>query len=140
MFPCSPLQANKDRLKLSIHIFLTLVFHQCRYIVILDIVTSLNSFSNSEFDVCPRIDEATTDLARDLELPGFPTRKRGILSSMQIVIMKMFSLRAAFRAMLWPSSMLSKSTSWHLYTINYSSQQAVQITVLIVTINQYICL
>ena len=54
------------------------------------------------------------DLAKDLELPGLPTKKRGIRSSMHTAIMKMFSLRAAFRAMFGPRVMLSNSTSWHL--------------------------
>ena len=50
------------------------------------------------------------DLANDLELPGLPTRKRGILSSIQMAIMKTFSLRAAFLAMFGPSTMLSSKT------------------------------
>ena len=47
---------------------------------------------------------------RDLELPGFPTTKRGILFSMHTIIMKMFSFRALFLAMFLYSP-LSK-TSW----------------------------
>ena len=55
------------------------------------------------------------DFARDLELPGLPTRKRGIRSSMQIAIIKTFSRRAAFLAMLGPRVILSSSTSWQLW-------------------------
>ena len=58
------------------------------------------------------------DFARDLELPGLPTRKRGIRNSMQIAIIKTFSLRAAFLAMLGPKVMLSSSTSWQLWRKN----------------------
>ena len=54
------------------------------------------------------------DFARDLELPGFPTRKRGIRSSIHIAIMKTFSWRAAFLAMFGPRDMLSSSASWQL--------------------------
>ena len=75
----------------------------------------LNSFKRLLLEACPCIDEATIAFASDFELPGFPTRKRGILSSMQIAIMKMFSRRAAFLAMFGPSCILSRSTSWHLH-------------------------
>ena len=55
------------------------------------------------------------DLARDLELPGLPTRKRGIRNSIQIAIMNTFSRRAAFLAMFGPRVMLFSSTSWQLW-------------------------
>ena len=35
----------------------------------------------------------TTDLARDLLLPGFPTMKRGILSSIMMAIIQTFSYK-----------------------------------------------
>jgi len=63
----------------------------------------------------PCIEDCTMDLARDLELPGLPTRKRGILNSIQIAIMNTFSRRAAFLAIFGPRVMLSSSTSWQLW-------------------------
>ena len=81
------------------------------------ILASLKFRSSSDREEDPRIDSAMIALARDLELPGLPTRNSGIFSSIQTAIIKMFSLRAAFFAMLRPSSMLSSSTSWQLYTI-----------------------
>jgi len=56
----------------------------------------------------------TMVFASDLELPGFPTRKRGILSSMQTTIMNTFSFKAVFLAMFFSKLTLSKTTSWHL--------------------------
>ena len=76
--------------------------------------TSLKCFNSSFSDALPCIESATMDLARVFELPGLPTRKSGILSSMEMVIMNTFSLRAAFLAMLRPNNMFSNSTSWHL--------------------------
>ena len=61
--------------------------------------TFLNSLSLSLVDSSPCIEFETIDFARDFELPGFPTRKRGIRSSMHITIINTFSLRAALRAM-----------------------------------------
>ena len=60
------------------------------------------------------MDSAIIDFAKDLELPGFPTTKRGILSSTHTVIMNTFSLRAALWAILSPSSMFSRNASWQL--------------------------
>ena len=74
----------------------------------------LNPLKSSELDAVPCMEDCTMDLARDLELPGLPTRKRGIRFSMQIAIMKTFSRRAAFLAMFGPRVMLSSSTSWQL--------------------------
>jgi len=37
-------------------------------------------------------------LAKDLELPGLPTRNNGIFNSMQTIIMNTFSLKAALQA------------------------------------------
>ena len=76
--------------------------------------TSLKSFKSSDSDVLPSIESATIDLARDFELPGFPTRKSGIRNSMQITIMNTFSRRAAFLAILDPNFMLPRRTSWVL--------------------------
>ena len=74
-------------------------------------LTCLNPLSSSELDAPPCMEVCTMDLARDLELPGLPTRKSGIRSSMQIAIIKTFSRRAAFLAMFGPRVMLSSSTS-----------------------------
>ena len=46
----------------------------------------------------------TTVLARDLELPGLPTKKSGMRKSMQVTIMNAFSHSASFFAMFGPSS------------------------------------
>ena len=73
--------------------------------------TSLKSFNSSDSDVLPSIELATIDLARDFELPGFPTRNNGIRNSMQITIMNTFSRRAAFFAMFDPNFMLLRRTS-----------------------------
>ena len=83
-------------------------------------LTCLNPLSNSVIEAAPCIEVCTMDLARDLELPGLPTRNRGIRNSMQIAIMKTFSLRAAFLAMFGPRIMLSKSTSWQLKVMKRS--------------------
>ena len=77
--------------------------------------TCLNPRSSSELEAVPCMEACTMDFARDLELPGLPTRKSGIRSSMQIAIMKTFSLRAAFLAMFGPRVILSSSTSWQLW-------------------------
>ena len=42
----------------------------------------------------PFIASSTIDLAKDFEVPGFPTMKRGILNSAQITIKKTFSVNA----------------------------------------------
>ena len=62
-------------------------------------------------DDLPSIEAATMDLASDLELPGLPTRNKGILNSIHIAIINTFSLSAAFLAILGPSFMLSRRTS-----------------------------
>ena len=54
------------------------------------------------------------DLAKDLELPGFPTRNSGIFSSIQTTIIKTFSRKALLRATFCGITMLFKNTSWHL--------------------------
>ena len=74
-------------------------------------LTDLNLFRKSVSEFCPFIDSATMDLAKDFELPGFPTTNRGILSSMHTAIMNTFSLRAALRAMFGPSTMFERNTS-----------------------------
>ena len=82
--------------------------------MVIIILACLNPLSSSELDALPCMEDCTMDLASDLELPGFPTRKSGIRNSMQITIMKTFSRRAAFLAMFGPNVMLSSSTSWQL--------------------------
>ena len=82
-----------------------------RYTFKKSIYTSLNDLRSSVLDDFPFNELETIDFARDFELPGFPTKKRGILRSMQIAIMKTFSLRAVFRAMFFPNCMLSSRTS-----------------------------
>ena len=77
-------------------------------------LTCLKDLSRSLLEAWPCIELATMALASDLELPGLPTRKSGILKSTQMAIMKMFSLKAALRAMFLPNSILSNSTSWYL--------------------------
>ena len=78
---------------------------KCKYLH-----TSLNVFIKGFSEAFPNIESATIDLAKDFELPGLPIKKRGILNSIQIAIIKTFSLRAAFLAMFWPNFMLSKRT------------------------------
>ena len=75
------------------------------------VATSFNSFSSGLSEDLPNIESATIDFARDFELPGFPTRNSGILSSIQTAIMNTFSLRAAFLAMLGPSFIFPRRTS-----------------------------
>lgn len=75
------------------------------------IPTSLKCFSKLLDDPAPCIEEVTMLFARDLELPGFPMMNRGILSSMQITIMKTFSLSATLCAMLGPTSILARRAS-----------------------------
>lgn len=67
-----------------------------------------------ETDDVPCMISATMVFARDLELPGFPTKKRGIRSSMETTIMNTFSLRALFFAIFLSKLTFSRKTSWHL--------------------------
>ena len=67
----------------------------------------MNSLSES----LPIIESATIDFASDLELPGLPTRNKGILNSIHMAIINTFSLRAAFLAILGPSFILSNKMS-----------------------------
>ena len=46
-----------------------------------------------DFPLLPCMTSVTTDLARDLLLPGFPTMKRGILSSIMMAIIQTFSYK-----------------------------------------------
>ena len=62
---------------------------------------------------------ARTCLARDLELPGLPMMKRGILSSMHTTIMKMFSLSASLQATVWGSLISLTTRSWHLVNMTH---------------------
>ena len=78
------------------------------------VLTDLNFFRKSFLEFWPFMDSAIMDFAKDLELPGFPTTKRGILSSTHTAIMNTFSLRAALWAILSPSSMFSRNASWQL--------------------------
>ena len=91
---------------LGIYTFFTISM----YISLKNQCTSLNDLRSFVLDDFPFIELETIDFARDFELPGLPTKKRGILRSMQIAIMKTFSLRAAFRAMFLPNSMLFSRT------------------------------
>ncbi len=77
-------------------------------------LTSLKLRSKSLADSFPRIESLRTAFAKDFELPGFPTKKRGIRNSTQIAIMKIFSRNAAFLAMFFPRVILSKKVSSHL--------------------------
>ena len=71
--------------------------------------TSLKVLNNLDCAAAPCMLVLTTSLARDLELPGFPTTKSGIRSSMHITIINTFSLKAMFRAMLGPSFSSSRT-------------------------------
>ena len=64
------------------------------------VLTCLKFLNKAECEDFPCMLSRTIVFARDLELPGFPTTNNGILSSMQITIMKTFSPRAVFLAML----------------------------------------
>ncbi|KAG7230634.1 hypothetical protein INR49_025351 [Caranx melampygus] len=68
-----------------------------------------------ECDAGPCIASATRVLDSDLELPGFPTMNKGILSSTQITIMKKFSFNASFRAIVLP---IGTPLSRRIYSIN----------------------
>lgn len=72
--------------------------------------TCLKFLQTCELAAFPFMALATMVLARDLELPGFPTRNRGILSSIQTTIIKTFSLKALFLAMFVPKLSVSKKT------------------------------
>ena len=74
-------------------------------------LTCLKDLRRSFWEACPLMESATMALASDLELPGFPTRNRGILRSTHTAIMNTFSLRAALRAMFSPNTILSSRTS-----------------------------
>ena len=76
--------------------------------------TCLNVLKSCDRAASPCMLSWTTVLANDLELPGLPTTNKGILSSMQITIMKTFSLSAVLRAMFAPSSSSSRTARWHL--------------------------
>ena len=76
--------------------------------------TCLNVLKSCDRAASPCMLSWTTVLANDLELPGLPTTNKGILSSMQITIMKTFSLSAVLRAMFGPSSSSSRTAHWHL--------------------------
>lgn len=99
-----------------------------------------------ETDDVPCMISATMVFARDLELPGFPTKKRGIRSSMETTIMNTFSLRALFFAMFLSKLTFSRNTSWHLWKnqflkISYSQLKiSLVLRVLIIStkINAYI--
>lgn len=80
--------------------------------------TCLKFWNNDDDEAAPCIESATMDLARDLELPGFPTKKSGIFSSMQTTIINTFSLKAVLRAIFGGSFMLFKNTSWHLKLVS----------------------
>lgn len=86
-------------------------------------LTDLNCFRKSVLEFCPFIDSAMMDFAKDFELPGFPTTNSGILSWIHTTIMNTFSLRAALRAMLGPSTMFERNASWQLKDIELNSNK-----------------
>ena len=73
--------------------------------------TCLKCWNNEFDDAAPCIESATMDLAKDLELPGFPTKKSGIFNSIQTTIINTFSLKAALQATKGGIFMLRKNTS-----------------------------
>ena len=73
--------------------------------------TCLNFCNNGLEEVAPCIESATMDFAKDLELPGFPTKNSGIFSSIQIIIINTFSRKALLRATFCGSFKLFKNTS-----------------------------
>lgn len=79
--------------------------------------TCLKFLNSLDLAASPCMLSATTVLAKDLELPGFPTTNSGILSSMHTTIMNTFSLRAVFRAMLRPRSNSLSTARWQLKKI-----------------------
>ena len=103
--------------KLELGLF---AIQDCPTLYKISTLTCLNPLSSSELEAVPCMEVCTIDLARDFELPGLPTRNRGIRNSMQIAIMKTFSRRAAFLAMFGPRIMLSRSTSWQLKVMKIS--------------------
>ena len=76
--------------------------------------TLLSFLKSGESEVEPSKASPTIVLARDLEVPGLPMRNSGILNSMHMTIMKMFSLRVELAAM--PGVRLSslKKADWTL--------------------------
>ena len=84
-------------------------------------------FLNNADDLAdsPCIASATIVFANDLELPGFPTRNRGMRSSIHTTIMKTFSFKAALRAMLSSSLTWSRNTSWHLTNVMIYTQSVI---------------
>lgn len=77
-------------------------------------VTSFRDLRNSDSEFGPFNELRITDFANDFELPGLPTRNRGIRNEMQTTIIKTFSRRALFLAIFLPNFILSKNTSWQL--------------------------
>lgn len=77
-----------------------------------EIMSTCLKFRNSgETDEFPCIISATMVFASDFELPGLPTRNRGIRSSIETTIMNTFSLRALFFAMFLSKLTFSRNTS-----------------------------
>ena len=112
---------NSKRVKgfsFQLSLLLSIVYCYYRYRLISTLcfgLTCLNILKRSDLDLAPCMLSATTVLARDFELPGFPTTNNGILSSMHTTIINTFSLRASLRAMLGPSSNSPIKVSWHLH-------------------------
>ena len=73
--------------------------------------TSLNDLNSEFFEDFPFIELAMIDFASDFELPGLPTRNKGIRKSIHTAIINTFSFSAEFLAMFFPSSILSSRTS-----------------------------
>lgn len=73
--------------------------------------TCFKDLMSGLLDAGPAIEFCTIVFASDLELPGFPTRNSGIRSSIHTTIIKTFSRKAVFLAMLAPIFILSKRRS-----------------------------
>ena len=65
--------------------------------------TSLKRLNSSDIDEVPCMVSEIIVFASVLELPGFPTRNKGILNSMHTTNINAFSFKALLRAMLFPS-------------------------------------
>ena len=77
-------------------------------------LTSLKFLNKGELDELPCMLSWMMVLANDFELPGLPTMKSGIRSSIQITIIKIFSQRASFFAMFSFTCKSSTNSRWQL--------------------------
>ena len=81
------------------------------------VFTCLKLLNSLDLAASPCMLSATTVLAKDLELPGFPTTNSGILSSMHTTIMNTFSLKAVFGAIFGPKVNSLSTARWQLREI-----------------------